>query len=322
MLEGEQVVHVERRVFENLPAMKPSCYRFHKHNNPTSSIPRPLADRARLPPRLSTSPSSTLSGRSSRPTGNAFNQSSPIVQKPFPKLAPLAPPPSSSKPSTSPLQPKAPPKEKKELFTLDSLQKKTQKLDRPLQNAEIPSGMYARFILPPTAMPSTPVPFYSVWEKEDVQALLKNTGDLVLVKIGETLSAPSSEEDSLDKYSIIRYTPRPSSPLSSVSSSPKASSIGPNSGLRNAGMEKDLLVSWVSSANDIAHKVAQAEAYLKDAYRVTVEFGPKKKRGGKDPKPPLTVMQAMLDEVADALRDVAERWKEDRIELKANRGWM
>ncbi|CED85360.1 hypothetical protein [Phaffia rhodozyma] len=282
---------------------------------------------------------SRLSGRFSapQPTAQPF--------KPAFQLQPLAPAPASltasgssssfsghkeGRPKTTKLR---------QASTIEELEVLQKKLDRHLKNEEIPDELFVRAIIPPGNAPTEPIEMSSVRAREDVLELItpteeevgskkeKTGGDFVLVRIGTTFGAPPpGEEADVKAYSIVKFqsisSPSSTANSSSTSSKPKQNSIGSNSGLRNSGIEKELLVSWVSSPNDISHKVAQARSYITDAYRTTIEFGPKKKRGGKDPKPPKEVMEAMLEEVAKSLGDVAERWKEDRVDVGMNRGWV
>lgn len=203
----------------------------------------------------------------------------------------------------------------------------------PLKNGLIPRTLLVCPVVPPEGRPGPPTLAGDLASRPDVRALVEaETHDLVLVKVGKVLQAKSSSADvSPAELSIVRLVERSTTPSvdpSSAAGKTKAketraqSALGKTSNLRNDGVPQELLVSWVSSANDLAHKLAQAREFLASAHRIKLTFQPKRKGGKRDPVPPPDVQREILDDAAGKLADIAERSGEDRFDKGKNAAYL
>jgi hypothetical protein len=207
---------------------------------------------------------------------------------------------------------------------------------KPVKNELIPRRLVVCPIIPPSTKPEPALTIAELVDRPDVGPLLAaKTHDLILVRVGQVLVTPAgmnAADLSISEVSIVRLVDRAAAEAAAAAAAAEAlaeaggpegvktkttraqAALGKTSNLRNDGIAQDFPVSWVSSTNDVSHKLAQAREYLTTAHRVRLVFQPKRKGGRRDPVPPPDVQAEMLQSAATELADIADRSADDKYD--------
>lgn len=197
-----------------------------------------------------------------------------------------------------------------------------------LRNDQIPRSVVVCAVVPPESKPSRPILYGDLYDSKDMQERLGSC-DLELVSVGKVTTTDDLADLKTSQVSIVRLVEKPDPNAEKEAASKDKTkvvqaqkSLGRISGLRNDGIAQELLISWVSSSNDMDHKANQARQYLIQAHRVKLVFQPKRKGGKRDPIPPLPIQHEMLEAVAQKLDDVAARSEPDKFDKGKNAAYL
>ena len=189
-------------------------------------------------------------------------------------------------------------------------------LGRNLKGDEIPHDLLVRAFLPDDPRPRPQVPYSSILQLPEFQALLPtHTPVLISLAVG-TPDDPQSysllrvlETKALAQMEVEQKA-RAKELARALALSTKPGALGARSGLRNQAHFKEFLGTWVMAENDLQHRVKQLREHLLNSQNVSFEMRPKKY--GKKVKVADEQKEAILDKIWKMIEDIAEKDQPDK----------